>query len=121
MTALADLDRDELLALARRFCPLDGAALLQARVEAARAREGASHADWKRASNASIADARAVKARIDAGRFDDATTNLMRISKASTLKSLELWRAYQAAFRRREALEREAARAGALRGKDPAS
>ncbi|MBB4199083.1 hypothetical protein CCR94_16425 [Rhodoblastus sphagnicola] len=107
---LADLDRDELLALAEQFCPADGPALLRARVEAARKREAASFSAWKKASDTAIADARAARARIEAGRFDEATTNLMRISKESTRQAAKLWTAYGKAFQRRVAVAREAAR-----------
>jgi len=110
MVRLADLDREELLALAEAYCPAEGLDLLRARLEAARRREAASYADWRRASDGAVADARAVKVRIESGRFDTASTNLMALSKISTRKAGELWAAYQKAFNQRAQLERDLSR-----------
>lgn len=103
---LADLDRDELLALAEKYCP--PAALLdlaRTRLDLATRRERAAYADWRAASDRARTDAQAARRRSETHGYDASFAALFGISKKSTAKAAQLWAEYEKAARRRAALE----------------
>ena len=109
---IANLDRLRLIELAAKYTPPHVFSdILGELLSVARANEKSSRAAWEKARATAIADARAVKARIEAKGFDAVTTNLMALSKASTRKSCESWSAYQKAFKHCVEIERQFARA----------
>lgn len=110
---LADLDREELIALAEKFFPPRGIDLAAARLDAAAMREDTAHRQWRRASEIAVTDARATKAHAEKYGYDDRYKALFEISKRSTRTAAEFWRAYEIAARKRERFGRELKRVSA--------
>jgi hypothetical protein len=103
--ALSHLDRDELIALVERFCPTSGVALLQARIDAAIAREQALLEAWRAAARRASVDAQAALRWSDTHGYDSRFAEYLALAKKSTRASSEARRVCLKQARRRQALE----------------
>ncbi|MGO8738599.1 hypothetical protein [Rhodoblastus sp.] len=107
--ALADLDRDELLALAIGLGAgeLPEPSLRAARIGGAKLVEQRALNAWREASGKAATDAQAARRWAENHGQDDRFRALFEISKKSARRSAELFRAYKKAFHKREAIARE--------------
>jgi hypothetical protein len=109
MITLADLDRDELLALAVSLgaSSMSQQDLRTARIGGALARERAAYDTWQSASARAIADAQATKRYVETKGYDSCYRALFQKAKASSRRAADLWKVYEDLSRKRQRLERE--------------
>ncbi len=106
MLTLADLDRDELRALAGRLLPTE-ADLRRAILDAGDEHVKRLGREWRQASDRATADAQAARRWSETKGYDERFRALFAISKTSTRAAEKLWRVYDRAYHRHERRKRE--------------